>query len=335
MMRSEIPAKLMDAKSAAVDRFMRRAPVPTRDLTWAVRAHPDHNVVGVGIGRKIKRGRPTKTTCVRIYVESKIPRNVIPQDFLLPERIEDVVTDVVETGRFRAFQTAVPPTQKKARPARPGCSIGFQFVNAAGGELMAGTFGAVVTVNGARFILSNNHVLANENKLPIGTAIFQPGLLDGGNPATDQIATLATFVPLQIGEANVVDCALASILNEASINPKIMPKVGQLVSDQPIDAADGMKVEKIGRGTGFTTGSISDVAATVTVGFDLGLLTFDNQILVAGDKGAFAGDGDSGSLVVDQKTGRATGLVIGGIEGFTVVNHITDVLQALNATLVR
>lgn len=47
---------------------------------------------------------------------------------------------------------------------------------------MAGTFGAVVTKAGKRFILSNNHVLAENGLISLGAPIFQPGLLDGGKP---------------------------------------------------------------------------------------------------------------------------------------------------------
>ena len=36
---------------------------------------------------------------------------------------------------------------------------------------MAGTFGAIVEAGGKLFILSNNHVLANENALPLGSPL--------------------------------------------------------------------------------------------------------------------------------------------------------------------
>jgi len=335
MIRSEISEELKEAKHAAVNQFMDRVLGRRQDLTWAVRAHPHHNVVGVGIGRKIKQGRSTKKNCVRLYVENKIPLNSIPRDFLLPERIGNVVTDVIETGLFRALQGGVPANQKRLRPARPGCSIGFQFPNAQAGELMAGTFGAMVTANGDRYVLSNNHVLANENALPIGTAIFQPGLLDGGNPFKDQIATLAGFVPLNADKPNLVDCALAKVLDGATVSSKMMPKIGQLASAEPIEAAEGMQVEKTGRATGYTTGTVFEVAATIAVQFDLGMLTFENQLMIRSDAGVFSDGGDSGAIVVDRESGRATGLLIGGVSQFAIANHISDVLQALNVQLIR
>jgi len=51
-------------------------------------------------------------------------------------------------------------------------------------------------------------VLADENRLPIGAAIFQPGLLDGGSVSTDQVAALARFIALDPTKPNMVDCGL-------------------------------------------------------------------------------------------------------------------------------
>jgi len=270
---------------------------------------------------------------VRIYVERKMPGHLIRPDHMLPEEIGGVVTDVIEAGRFRAFLPRKPAGQKRLRPARPGCSIGFQFSDALAGELMAGTLGALVTADGVCYILSNNHVLANENALPPGTPIFQPGLLDGGNPATDRIATLARFIPLETDKPNRVDCALAAILDASAVTSAILPKVGLLRSAEPIETAEGMQVEKTGRATGYTTGAVFEVSATVPVEFELGTLTFEDQVLIRSDAGAFSDGGDSGSLIVDRASGRATGLLLGGSPHFAIANHISDVLQALNVEL--
>jgi hypothetical protein len=275
-----------------------------------------------------------RTHCVRIYVERKILRHLIHPDHLLPENMGGVVTDVIETGRFRAFVPRIPAAQKRLRPARPGCSIGFQFPDAQAGELMAGTLSAIVTANGASYILSNNHVLANENALPLGTPIFQPGLLDSGNAATDRIATLARLIPLEIDKPNRVDCAIAAILDANVVSSAILPKIGRLTSAEPIEATEGMQVEKTGRATGYTMGAVFDVNATITVQFDLGMLTFEDQLLIRGDAGAFSDGGDSGSLIVDRESGRATGLLMGGTPQCAIANHITDVLQVLDVKLV-
>jgi hypothetical protein len=334
MRRSEISTELINAKRAAVEQLTAGAQPPRRYHASLVRTHPNHNVVGIGVGRKIRRGKSTRTHCVRIYVERKLPAHLVPRDHMIPGEMGGVVTDVIECGRFRAFLPRVPPGRKRLRPARPGCSIGFQFADAQAGEMMAGTLSAVVTADGVSYLLSNNHVLANENALPSGTPIFQPGLLDSGDPVTDRIATLARFVPLETTKPNRVDCALAAILDATAVIPAVLPKVGRLTTAEPIEAAEGMQVEKAGRETGYTTGRIFDVSATIPVEFGLGTLTFEDQLLIRGDAGAFSDGGDSGSLIVDQASGRAAGLLMGGSPEFTIANHIGDVLQALNVTLV-
>jgi hypothetical protein len=199
---------------------------------------------------------------------------------------------------------------------------------------MAGTFGAVVTDGTLRFILSNNHVLADENNLPVGSPIFQPGLLDGGNPATDQIARLTRFVALQVAGPNAVDTAIAEVLKATLVRATPLPQVGRLTSAQPIAAAVNMKVHKHGRTTGYTRGEVFDTSADVQVEYDAGVLTFQNQILVRGTPGSFSDAGDSGSLIVDRKSKRGTGLLFAGSGSYTIANHLSDVLAALGVTLV-
>ena len=75
-------------------------------------------------------------------------------------------------------RAAIPWTQKKTTPLKIGSSIGHY-------KITAGTLGGFVRSrdDGSVLILSNNHVLANENKGKKGDAILQPGAIDGGkNP---------------------------------------------------------------------------------------------------------------------------------------------------------
>ena len=331
MRRHEIPHELNAAKHAAIARFLGDARPAIPRAPWARSAHPARNLVGVGIGHKITKGRITAKPCVRLYLEHKIDHALVPRDLLLPPNIGDVETDIIETGPLRAL--AVPAGRKRQRPLRPGCSIGFRFTDAEAGNLMAGTLGAVVEADGVRYLLSNNHVLANENRLPLGTVIFQPGPLDGGGAADDRVATLTRFVELSADSANAVDCAIAAVDDAGAVRATVLPRVGRLTSAEPVDAAVGMKVEKTGRATGYTTGTVHDVSANVHVLFDLGSLTFEDQVVIDGDDGPFCDGGDSGSLVVDQQSGRATGLLFGGGR-IGIVNHLSDVLARLAVKLV-
>jgi hypothetical protein len=291
--------------------------------------------VGVGVGQKIIKGKASGKPCIRIYVERKLPKAVVPSDSMLPASFAGVATDVVEVGRFRALPAAVPLPQKRLRPSRPGCSVGFQFTGAKAGYLMAGTFGAVVTGEGHWYVLSNNHVLADENGLAIGSPIFQPGLLDHGNPAKDQIAKLARFVPLDPNGPNAVDCAIAEILLRKNVKATFLPRVNRLRSPEPIMAAEGMRVHKVGRTTGYTTGTVMDVSADLSVTYDLGTIVFQDQVLVRGDGAKpFSAGGDSGSAIVDRATQRTTALLFAGSATHTIGNHVSDVLTQLGVTVV-
>jgi hypothetical protein len=212
--------------------------------------------------------------------------------------------------------------------------VGFQFTGAQPGLVMAGTYGAVVTDGDVRFILSNNHVLADENDLPLGSPIFQPGLLDGGNPATDRVATLTRFVTLTLATPNLVDCAIARILDAAQASAVFLPNVNNLASAAPVAPAIAMNVEKVGRTTGYTQGSVFDVNATVKVNYTMGTLVFDDQVLVRGSGGSFSAAGDSGSMIVDMATKRGTALLFAGSDVMTIGNKLANVVSALEVDLV-
>lgn len=333
-----IPDRLLRAKLAAATRLLRAAPPRAAPglVRRAVSVRPEENVVGVGIGLKLIDGRPTAIRAVRIYVVRKLARRAVPAEFLLPDAIEGVPTDVIEAGRFQPLPATVPMRRQRLRPARPGCSIGFQLTGSETGLVMAGTLGAVVTTNGTRYILSNNHVLANENRLPIGSPIFQPGLLDGGNAATDQIARLTRFVPIAIAHPNAVDAAIAEVLAPPDnyVRATVLPRVGRLASASPAAAVEAMLVHKVGRTTGYTMGTVFDISADVTVPFDTGDVIFQDQILIRGQRRMFSDQGDSGSLIVERGSKRAIGLLFAGSPRYTVANPIEAVLNQLGVTLV-
>lgn len=146
------------------------------------------NVVGVGVGFKNRWGESDGETSIVVLVQQKKPLSALTDDDLIPNEIEGMKTDVVEIGFLRAQSTQ----QGRFRPVmQPGISIAHYRVG-------AGTFGAVVRhrQTGERFILSNNHVLANSNDASVGDDILQPGSLDGGAVPGDVVAKLEQFKPL-------------------------------------------------------------------------------------------------------------------------------------------
>lgn len=329
---------LLAAKAAMSRRYLAKA-VPAGITTFGLAAplKAAQNVVGVGVGSKFSEGVETATPCVRFYVGQKIGKDALAAKDLLPADIDGVPTDVIVTGKFRMLDTAAD-NKKRRRPIRPGVSIGFKFPPPKDGFVMAGTLGAIVS-KGKFYVLSNNHVLSENGLVALGAPIFQPGLLDGGNEATDQIAKLTKFIAIKGTGFNKVDCAIAELLAATKVNSQAMPRVGALKSAVPIMAAVGMNVEKTGRTTGYTQGAVFDISADVNVGYEDKngnefSASFDNQIIVTSTPGMFSAAGDSGSLIVDRATKRATGLLFAGSASHTIGNRIGEVLSALKVKLV-
>ncbi|HEV7644577.1 MAG TPA: hypothetical protein VGO50_11585 [Pyrinomonadaceae bacterium] len=292
---------------------------------------PNTNVVGVGIGEQTTNGVPSGILAVKFFVRKKYSKKELSKGDLLPETISGLPVDVEETGSFRA-QT-MPNPRRRMRPARPGSSVGFEIPDST--FVVAGTFGALVVKNSKLYILSNNHVLADEGRLPIGSPIFQPGLLDGGNTNTDAIARLSQFVPFATS-GNEVDVAIAEVIRRSDVNKAIL-HIETLLAGSPVGtkkAANDMVVHKFGRTTGYTVGRVTGIETDVMVDYDSGSFTFSDQILIVGrNNTSFSDAGDSGSLIVERSSGKAVGLLFAGTETHTVANHIGKVLSALKVKL--
>ena len=84
---------------------------------------------------------------------------------------------------------------------------------------------------------------------------------------------------------------------------------------------------------GYTRGKVIDIAADVNIQYDFGVARFIDQVVIVGDTGSFSDSGDSGSLIVDRKSRRATGLLFAGSATHTIANPIDEVLTALGVSL--
>jgi hypothetical protein len=222
-----------------------------------------------------------------------------------------------------------PWHQSRNRPLRIGGSVGHF-------QITAGTLGCFVSKNGTEdFILSNNHVLANENRARIGANILQPGKADGGLNPKDKVGDLAKFIRLR-KTGNLVDCAMASIDEGLEYFYNELESLGPITGVRNDPLEDGEPVFKVGRTTGVTEGRVSAVEVDrLRVSFDLGTLEFDNQIEIepVGNK-PFSLGGDSGSLIVDSQR-KAVGLLFAGNDiDSTYANDIHNVLSALQVNLV-
>jgi hypothetical protein len=249
--------------------------------------------------------------------------------------LDDAVLDEVDVrviGAVRRLTSATTEElQERTRPLFPGLSVAHPAVT-------AGTLGGFVRVGGRLAILSNNHVLAAGDTAAIGDPVLQPGPADGGDPATDRVATLAAFERFTADRANRVDAAVAVVDAEVPLEPGRLP--GGPLGTDPVEADDvepDERVEKVGRTTGYTVGRVSAVEVDgVAVQYDQDLYTFDDQIEIEGVTGSFSAGGDSGSVIWRSADRAPLALLFAGSEtggsaggGLTFANPLATVLSVL------
>lgn len=222
--------------------------------------------------------------------------------------------------------------RRRNRPLRIGGSIG------PAAQMMAGTLGCFVApaegdLQDAQ-ILSNNHVLADENRLRIGNDIVQQGRLDGGRRRLDVVGDLAAFERLR-RRGNLIDAAVADIRIGESFYYNWMEGLGPINGVRTAPIEDGEIVYKIGRTTGLTEGRVSAIEVDqVRVKYDMGVIDFDGQIEIEpAEPRPFSLAGDSGSLIVDRQR-RAMGLLFAGNDvDATFANPIGTVLSTMGLQL--
>lgn len=283
------------------------------------------NIVAVGISEKITKRKPTGKLALTFYVERKVSLKKLRAASLIPPTVpealsgpEAIPTDVIVIGKIR------PEVNATRNPVQPGNSIGHV-------DITAGTLGAVVTKGNTLHVLSNSHVLAVSGTAKKGDSIIYPGDADGGAMPDDLVARLSGFKKFVTGGdfVNRADCAIAK--PTAARLPDLVSEIKGLgVPKGTIKPERGMKVVKVGRTTGKTKGEIRDIHFRFVLDYEVGEVGFIDQVLCT----RYTKPGDSGSLVLDQATGRAVGLHFAGANGGSVFNPIGDVLAALGVKLV-
>lgn len=225
-----------------------------------------------------------------------------------------------EVGEIKALAAS---RTIKYRPAPPGISIGHK-------DITAGTLGVTCFKDGVKYILSNNHVLANMNAGAIGDAILQPGAYDGGTNPADKIGTLAAFVPIVFNDQNQpnhVDCALCLPTNAGDLLDEIL-EFGYPVGSK--EATVGMNVIKSGRTTGVNTGTITEFSGLIAIGYGApGTAYYDDQIITS----CMSAGGDSGSCVLDTLDNKAVGLLFAGSDVISIHCRMTEVVAALGIAI--
>jgi CARDB protein len=281
-------------------------------------------VVGTAIGAS----RDGKLV-VRVLLETKSVAGI-------PATIDGLPVAAEVTGLLMARSD---PTLR-LRPAPLGYSVGHPSIT-------AGSIGArVVDPSGNVYVLSNNHVLAASNAASIGDPELQPGAFDGGTFPADQIATLFAFHPIDFSSSgtNSIDAAIAlsdanSLGNATPLDDGYGAPSGTIFGDangdgvfDDVTALLNLPVQKFGRTTKLTHGTITGINASVSICYEVTFIfctksaTFVNQLII--EPGGFSGGGDSGSLIVTDNDARnPVALLFAGSSTQTIGNRIDLVLN--------
>ncbi len=285
-------------------------------------------VVGVGVGNKWSGGVPTDQPAIIVFVDRKRTKRGVAQKFsaadIVPDYIGGIPTDIIEVGHLVKHGGGF---QQRIRPIKPGYSCGHK-------DITAGTIGGLfIDRDGDPVILSNNHVLANENKAKIGDPIYQPGPNDGvGNldfrgwndpiGSLPYIGTLKKFVPIQ-GEITQ-DSAIA-VLHDKVVKSSLVDSLYPIIN-RPLAGIGhptmGMQVQKCGRTTGYTTGRIMAMNASFTIEYDIGPVKFNDCVVLS----AMSKGGDSGSVITDMNM-KAVCHLFAGSNKVTLANPISYAVQ--------
>jgi hypothetical protein len=285
----------------------------TRASALNVTSDIQANVNGVGVGEK-----QDGENFIRVLTRNK--SLVQPATFARHFGVKAQDIRIEETGPIR-FKMP----RNNHRPPFPGISVAHYKVS-------AGTLGCFVRDDKKKiYILSNNHVLANSNKGFFNDPILQPGSNDGGRRKRDMIATLSYLVEFKHSSPNLMDAALAQVVDGLSPEFLVMQKhkiVGTTIPE------NHMKVEKFGRTTGHTKGTITTRNLDLQVDFDGQLIDFENQFEVKASRGVFCDAGDSGSLILERDTLNAVGLLFAGTDdGTTFATPIKEILATLSVKI--
>jgi hypothetical protein len=266
-----------------------------------------------------------------------------------PAEVESLVA-VANSGPAHPSLASVLPEVNRHRPLVSGLQIqNFDDDVRQGvldqGFMTVGTLGCFVRLpNGRPGFVSNNHVIAGENR----GSLDQDRILQPGSKAFEldnQVGVLRGFVELltspfgatpKQGNAtlNDVDAAVVELAEGVGFTQGFLRSRGLIAPNATARARVGDRVFKVGRTTGLTYGEVTETATIVgPVTYGAGQCWFRRSIVIEGLNGTlFSDKGDSGSAIV-RANGEIIGLLYAGNGEQTYACPIEAVLTSLDCTL--
>ncbi len=291
-------------------------------------------VTAVDLGFKWSQGLMTGQLAIRVHVAEKLPVAALPEAELFPKTLQGILVDVIEAEYAPQLlpdysQLEAAPEARKARydPIPLGVSAGNP-------RITAGTVGARVydATSLQPMALSNWHVFVGSPSGATGEPIWQPGPLDGGHSA-DTFATLSRSV------LSPYDAAVAQLTNSRELLTETLD--GDVIEDATTPQL-GMMVWKSGRTTERTKGFIDGIKMTVSINYGAaGVRMMQEVFRIVPRPGAgnveISMGGDSGSIWVDEASGKGVGLHFAGEVGDApehgLANELQPVLTRLNVLM--
>lgn len=334
-----LSAMLGVSHAQAVDPVALRRAMEVHDIHSA-ELFEGQGVVGTGVGVAAD-GQPV----IKVFIRGGRGKG-------LPPQVEGLPVEIIFSGKVFALandcsgpKESRPDWCSDPEPAPDGGDVDATArfdrpvpigVSSGHGDITAGSVGCLVDAGCHNYVLTNNHVYANEGQANLGDDVLQPGPMDGGLSPDDTIGTLYDYEPIIFSASadNRIDAALARVEDGLVGDSTPEDGYGRPRTD-PIEAVPGMDVMKYGRTTGQTTGWVEAINATIMVQYDSGVARFVDQIVIR--PGPFSDAGDSGSLVVaegGENDRRPVGLLFAGSHSVTIANPINEVLARFGASVV-
>lgn len=273
-------------------------------------------VISVGPGRRMRGGKETSedvlvvTVVMKKGLDNLKPEQVIPQQVPLDDG-HTVGVDIVEDP---AGYPTIDQDSAAYRPVPGGCevgAIGSGFLGTLGGWFCSPRPGG----GWNPVWLTNAHVAdpATRRQVPADSRMQQPagGGVIGNTTAVDGWPTPLPAAGVTVTGIN--DAAVGQLVDGVDPDYEVLQ-----IADAPFEiatATNNMAVQKRGRTTFLTAGTVqtANIAVNVSAGVGLGLVTFGlpgNPAVTritsnaAGLAAAFGAPGDSGSLVFATNPGR-------------------------------
>jgi hypothetical protein len=222
---------------------------------------PLQGVVGLDRGYRYRGGKRQESLCWRVFLDGpKVPAGQLDPRHdvarLLGRHPAEV--DVLDLAAFDFPREGVPPklaarldpvASQRLNPIQPGISVSHLGQG-------AGTLGLLAYRGEERFVLSCAHVIAGQFARR-SDPIFQPGVLDRGDPDFDTIGYLEDWFVDRDGDAAI------AVLNRARMFLR-----EQFTTEQQLSKAGAVRVgdlvEKSGRGSGVTQALVDGIGLYLT-----------------------------------------------------------------------